>query len=238
VQQKSYVTYTLSTLPSTRDRVPTITLLEARNLVAASGTTGLRTWEAALHFSTYLPQNPSLISGKSVLELGAGTGLLSILCAKYLRASHVLCTDGSESVVEALPTNLYLNGLEGSSVIRTGELIWGHALVGTEDAQWNSGRKIDVVLGADLTYDSAGFPALISTFNELIGLNPEVKILITATVRNERTFKRFVETCSKRGLVVKMMEWEVPHPGKQMGPFYDGAVPIRICDIRREGEGG
>lgn len=150
----------------------------------------------------------------------------------------MLCTDGSESVVEAFPTNLYLNGLEGSSGIRAAELIWGHALVGTEDAQWNSGRKIDVVLGSDLTYDSTGFPALISTFNELIDLNPEVKILIAATVRNERTFEGFVETCSKRRLVVKRVEWETPHPGKQMGPFYDGAVPIRICDIRRKGEGG
>ncbi len=39
-QQKSYVTYTLSSLPSYNGKTPTITLLEAQNMVAASGTTG------------------------------------------------------------------------------------------------------------------------------------------------------------------------------------------------------
>ncbi len=40
-QQKSYVTYTLSSLPSHDGKAPTITLLEAQNMVAASGTTGM-----------------------------------------------------------------------------------------------------------------------------------------------------------------------------------------------------
>jgi protein-L-isoaspartate O-methyltransferase len=94
VQQKSYVTYTLSALTKNPDITPTITLLEARTILAASGTVGLRTWEAALFFGNYLLQNPSLIEGKSILELGAGTGYLSILCSKYMGASHVLATDG------------------------------------------------------------------------------------------------------------------------------------------------
>jgi len=94
VQQKSYVTYTLSALPVISGTTPIITLLEARNLLTASGILGLRTWEAALYFGNYLSQNPSLIEGKSILELGAGTGYVSILCSKYLGASHILATDG------------------------------------------------------------------------------------------------------------------------------------------------
>ena len=47
VQQKSYVTYTISSLPMTPSGdVPTITLLESRNLLTISGVTGFRTWEA------------------------------------------------------------------------------------------------------------------------------------------------------------------------------------------------
>jgi hypothetical protein len=64
-QQKSYVTYTLSLLPLQDQATPSITLLEARNLVAAFGTTGLRTWEAALHLGNYLCRNQDmLVRGK------------------------------------------------------------------------------------------------------------------------------------------------------------------------------
>ena len=53
----------------------------------------------------------SYVSRTPVLELGAGTGLISILCANYLNASSVLATDGSAEVVDELKSNLQLNGL-------------------------------------------------------------------------------------------------------------------------------
>jgi predicted nicotinamide N-methyase len=95
VQQKSYVTFT--TLPENVSREdeekedPTMTLLERRQLISGSLTTGYRTWEAALHLGTYFlsGSGQELIKGKSILELGAGTGFLAILCAKNLGAAHV-----------------------------------------------------------------------------------------------------------------------------------------------------
>jgi hypothetical protein len=51
-QQKSYVTYTISSLSEIYPgNVPTITLLESRNLLTMSGITGFRTWEAVCQFS-------------------------------------------------------------------------------------------------------------------------------------------------------------------------------------------
>ena len=144
IQQKSYVSYTISSLSSTQATIPpTITLLEARNLLAAGGTTGLRTWEAAFHLGQYLclPDIRSLIEGKAVLELGAGTGYVAILCAKHLGASHVIATDGSDEVVADMPTNFYLNGLEDSSSIVAKDLFWGQALMGGEESEWNGGRS-------------------------------------------------------------------------------------------------
>jgi len=120
-QQKSYVTYTLSALAPLDGGTPKITLLEARNMVAASGTTGLRTWEASLHLGNYLCANSdTLIRGKSILELGAGTGYVSVLCSKFLGAAHLLATDGSDDVVSSLSTSFYLNGLQSSSNIQSG----------------------------------------------------------------------------------------------------------------------
>jgi predicted nicotinamide N-methyase len=237
-QQKSYVTYTISTLSSKsqaeNENTPTTTLLEARNLVAAAGTTGLRTWEAALHLGNYLCANShSLVKGKSILELGAGTGYVSILCAEHLGASHVLATDGSDDVVSSLSTNFYLNNLQDSSKIEGKELKWGHALIGAEHPEWNGGRKIDLVLGADLTYDGSGIPALVSTFRDLFHLYPEVKIIIAATVRNPRTFQTFLGTCRGNGYVVEEIEFGVLKAEQQQGPFYSGLVPIQLCLITK-----
>ena len=133
-QQRSYVTFSclppsasLSNLP---EEEPTITLLERRNLISGSSTTGYRTWEAALHLGSYLlsPQVSDLIDGKKVIELGAGTGFLSILCAKHLGAKHVTATDGDEGVVEALKENLFFNGLDDEGRVNASVLRWGRGL--------------------------------------------------------------------------------------------------------------
>lgn len=232
-QQKSYVTYTLSHLPPLDGKVPEITVLEARSLIAGAGTTGLRTWEAALYLGNYLCSNPSLIAGKSILELGAGTGYTSILCSKYLSAAHVLATDGSDDVVMSLATNFYLNGLQDSTKIEAKELKWGWALEAGEYPEWNAGRKIDVVVGADLTYDDRNIPALLSTFDDLHALHPEATIIYAATERNPKTFDIFPNACRKNGWLVKEIDFKMLSAEEQTGPFYSTKVPIRLYNIRK-----
>jgi hypothetical protein len=87
-----------------------------------------------------------------------------------------------DEIVASLSTNFYLNDLQDSSKIEAKQLKWGHALVGSEHPQWNEGRKIDLILGADLTYDSSWFPALTSTFVDILTLNTSAVILLAATV--------------------------------------------------------
>jgi len=236
-QQKAYVTYALSTLASESISAPSITLLEFRSLVAAVGTTGLRTWEAALHLGNYLCSKVDLIHGQSVLELGAGTGYISILCAKHLQASHVLATDGSDDVVASLGTNFYLNGLQDNSFIEEKELKWGQALVGSEHPDWNGGRQIDLVLGADLTYEGSGIIALLSTFGDLFDLYPNVKIILAATVRNQSTLKTFLDTCRGSHYLVEKIDFDIAPSQKQTGPFYPDLVPIELYLITKPRRG-
>lgn len=233
-QRRSYVTYTLSSL-SPGNSPPTITLLEARNLLAATGTTGFRTWEACLHLGAYLCSSSCSISvaNKNVLELGAGTGYLSILCATYLHAAHVTVTDGSETILDDLSTNFFLNGLQDSPAIEVKELKWGQALLGGEQAEWDQGRPVDVVLGSDITYDSKGVPALVDTLVDLVEMFPVLKILITAAIRNEETFQTFVKACGMSGFAVEEIDFPVMPPEKQEGPFYKDGIPIKICSINR-----
>ncbi|KAF6827158.1 hypothetical protein CPLU01_09231 [Colletotrichum plurivorum] len=229
-QQKSYVTYHLSGLEEQLP-APDVTLLESRSLISASGTTGLRTWEAALHLGQYLCANRGVVEGKRVLELGAGTGYLAIVCANHLGAACVVASDGSDDVINNLPESFFLNGLQGSERVRATELRWGHALVGTEDREWNEGEAVDVVIGADITYDQSVIPALIATLDELFTLFPGVQVLISATQRNEVTFKAFCERCRQRGMGLDYVDFPIPARAQQRGPFYSDTVPIRICRV-------
>ncbi|KAI7786398.1 hypothetical protein LA080_003639 [Diaporthe eres] len=243
-QRKCLVTYRLSLVQPPEH----IDILENRSLLAAGGTTGLRTWEAALHLGQYLSINGHHVAGKRVLELGAGTGYLSILCAKMLAAAHVTASDGSEEVVEKLADNFALNGLEwdynvsGSARLSPKLLKWGHALVGTEEPEWNGGRKIDLVIGADVTYDQKVIPFLVSTLTELVELDPETEIIISATQRNAETLMAFRDSCAKSGLQAEEVELSVKdqqdtlirhgRPNGTLTPFYSTHVPICIFHIR------
>lgn len=152
-QQKSYVTYTA---PVPDPNAAQVTLLEAPSLLASSGTSGFRTWEAALFLGAYLssPEGNHFVTGKNVVELGAGTGFLSIFCAKYLGAQRVLATDGSQEVVSDLKSNINLNKPEGLELIQTAILQWGHTIIGGVPDCREDKRSYDLVLGADVVSKS------------------------------------------------------------------------------------
>lgn len=230
-QKKCYVTYQLSLLEDSFHNVysPSITLLESRSLISASGTTGLRTWEAALHLGQYLCSNRSLVRGRRVLELGTGTGYLAVLCAKYLGAAQVVASDGSEDVITLLHENLFVNGLQGSSVVLPMKFTWGHGLPETEEGVWNRESPMDIVLGADITYDEAVIPSLVSTLRELLATLPGLQILISATERNKQTYASFMTACEQRGMDVTRLENVVPISSGS--PFYSKLVPIHICRV-------
>lgn len=233
-QQKSYVTYALSSLGSQDEGPPSITLLETRNLLAAGGTTGLRTWEAALHLGEYVCGNyPHLIRGRAVLELGAGTGYISILCARHLGASYVVATDGSEDVVTNLTDNFKLNGLQDASIIHAKELKWGCPLADGDHSEEAGSKQIDLVLAADVTYDETATAALITTFEDIFDRCPGAKVIIAATLRNSKTYSFFQETCHKKAYNFEEIDFGIRPNKLQTGPFYPDKVPIRICRISR-----
>ena len=68
--------------------------------------TGATVWPASVVLIKYLEKNASaVLTDKTVVELGAGTGVASIAAA-YLGASRVVCTDGVDSVVRLAAENV------------------------------------------------------------------------------------------------------------------------------------
>ncbi|KAI1359822.1 putative methyltransferase-domain-containing protein [Xylaria arbuscula] len=242
MKERAYVTFTCLAdnqmsqdegVNENTDGEPTITLLERRNLISGSRTTGHRTWEAALHLGSYLLTRPGqdIVRGKSVLELGAGTGFLAILCAKHLGAKHVTTTDGDESVVDYLKENLVLNDVkEGNSVVaRT--LWWGEELKGTWVEEECDSVPYDVVVGADITYDKEAIKALIQTLRHLFQMRPGLLVIIAGVVRNADTFQTFQDECTNAHFTVEEITFAAKPMREQKAMFYAAAVPIRILKI-------
>lgn len=210
---------------------PTIALLENRATIAAAGTTGIRTWEAALHLGAYLCENRDVVRGKRVLELGAGTGYVSILCATHLEAASCMATDGSPEVVSGLPANLDLNGPRASIVVPR-ELAWGPS----PPSDWSE-HGFDTILGADITFDARDMPDLLATIRWCLAsdaANAGAKrktVIIAATERNKKTFETFTRLAAE-AFDVEDVAFPVPQRADQTGPFYSDAVPIHICRLQ------
>lgn len=143
--------------PTTKE-TRTIITSESRSLILSSGTTGFRTWEAALHLGTYLSTSPeaaeTYIRGKRVLELGAGTGFLSLFCAKYLQPRGVVATDRETALVERIEDCTGRNcirGGHGDGGLETGMWEWGSERgLQVSGGENESEREFDIALGADL----------------------------------------------------------------------------------------
>ncbi|KAI0484592.1 S-adenosyl-L-methionine-dependent methyltransferase [Xylariaceae sp. FL0804] len=240
MQEKAHVTFTC--LPENRAgdedaaAEPTVTLLERRNLISGSRTTGFRTWEAALHLGSYLltTAGSDLVRGKHILELGAGTGFLSILCAKHLGATRVTATDGDAGVVDSLDDNLKLNGL-GEQQLKTSTLWWGEDVKGTWVEDDCRSAPYDVVIGADITYDKEAIKALILTLQYLFDLRPQLLVIIAGVVRNAETFQTFRDECMSREFTVSEISFQARPMREQRSLFYAAAVPIKILTVRCPG---
>ena len=142
-----------------------IILLEAQEDYTNS--TGMSLWAGSEVLSHYLIENPDLIGGKSVLELGAGVGLCGIV-AHHLGASQVLLTDGDAQVLTKLRHNVNRNiADDDKKKTACPQLIWGRNLdVFVQDY----GHQI-VILGSDIAYMTQSLEPLWQTVDKLLERN-------------------------------------------------------------------
>lgn len=239
-KRKTVLTYSLP-YPFQEVISNAILIKEAPNLLASAGTTGHRTWDACLHLATYLcTEGRGLVAGKSVLELGVGTGLLSIICAGPLSAAYVLATDGDPDIAKSVERNITLNHHLSKKRSRqipleSKVLEWGaKANIGSVLPSKGGNVLYDTILGADLTYSPDSLEPLASTLGELANLCPSADIVISATLRVEDTFDIFLAYCLEHGLSVYDVDFRCPSLELQKGLFHSLDPPHRIVRMRKE----
>jgi methyltransferase-like protein 23 len=123
---------------------------------------GLLLWESSVGLSQRLAEEPSLVQGKRVLELGAGTGLPGLV-ARSLGAS-VWQTDQMDDVLKVAALNERENALTG---IRRFRADW---------RDWVEPTSFDVILGADILYDAAMYGSIAAILDR--SLAPDGRVLL------------------------------------------------------------
>ncbi|GMF20791.1 unnamed protein product [Phytophthora lilii] len=141
---------------------------------------GLFVWPSALLLSQFVAyQAASLCRGKTVLELGCGTGLPSILTA-LSGASKVYLTDRADAddIKRNAEANIKMNKLEGRAEFIS--LAWGAMHVSSEIISVL--RSVEVILAADCFYQTEGLTAA-SVFSVFPGVYLTLIISYLQTLR-------------------------------------------------------
>lgn len=202
------------------------TLFESRSIIE-SGTTGLRTWAASLVLAEFLVSNKELLGKARILELGSGIGFLGIIVARlqiecmedaYIgslspdECPSLYLTDLNERVLLRCEDNCRLpcNSISSHPNLQFKPLDWNDALdkdCNLELLEFLEEVDADLILGADLIYDSSIIPSLVAML--VLSLRSPKKrrrSLLAATLRNEATFDYFIQEATQQGLRVEEVE--------------------------------
>lgn len=130
----------------------------------------LFTWPASLLLAAFLGADQSIVRGKVVLELGAGTALPAFTCGK-LDAKKVIITErvDQSEMLQAIEEGIQLNALQHICTLQP--LTWGFIPL-PDHADHNTSEKVDMILGADVFYNTEDFDSILLTVFRYFVVNP------------------------------------------------------------------
>ena len=195
---------------------------------------GLYVWPSAILLAAYLASNSQrLCTDRHVIELGAGTGLPGLVCAK-LNAKRVIFTDHHRNVNVLANLNrvLELNNLVSSPRLcsavglclgfnfvlllqtrcQVAGLAWGQypqaTAFGKELCQkLGKQSKGPLLIGADVFYNKSQFDDLLSTIEAFFECFPECECLLGFQERGSM-FESLQAAAKVWGLKVKEVQFD------------------------------
>ncbi|NXU58727.1 EF2KT methyltransferase, partial [Turnix velox] len=186
--------------------------LSENEAIISGGTTGLVTWDAALQLGLWAMENRGVFEGRTILELGSGSGFTGIAICKTCHPKAYMFSDGHPTVLQQLVENIRLNGFvleprmnqrsqiepqnqgkeatnDQNPKVIVAELDWGSV---TEKQLVD--LQPDVVIAADVVYDPEIISALISVLQKLSVCRADRKppeVYIASIIRNQETHRFF-----------------------------------------------
>jgi len=143
---------------------------------------GLYLWPSAPVLAWYLWLRQDEIKGKKVLELGSGTALPGLLCAKF-GADKVFLTDDAwqENTLKNIREAVKINQFSESDKVLVEGLTWGDY---TEELFDIASSDLDFIIGSDLFFDPEVFEPLLITISYLLEQKPDTEVLIAVQERS------------------------------------------------------
>ncbi|KAL2010157.1 hypothetical protein VTN00DRAFT_5964 [Thermoascus crustaceus] len=148
---------------------------------------GGQLWPAGMVLAKYmLREHRTDLLGKTIVELGAGGGLVGLAVARGCSVNAPIFITDQELMLSLMEDNIKLNGL--SSTVRANVLDWGDPLPDCIPTHPS------IVLAADCVYFEPAFPLLISTLQSLLG--PD-SLCYFCFKRRRRADLRFIKQAKK-----------------------------------------
>jgi len=200
--------------PSPKPTTEQHTLLSGKtltvSLVGQNPLWGHHLWNAGRIISNYLEKQPSLVENKTVLELGAGAGLPSLVCG-ILGAKQVVVSDYPDP---DLIQNLWKNiDSVKTQKIANGNIVAEGYCWGAETSSLLSHIAepgFNILILADLLFNHSEHEKLVHTIELTLKKGPESKALVFFTPYRPWLYKKdmaFFDVCKGRGfLVEKVLE--------------------------------
>ncbi|KAE8744486.1 hypothetical protein FOCC_FOCC008874 [Frankliniella occidentalis] len=132
---------------------------------------GLQVWRGALLLADWaLHYGPSLLRGATVLELGTGTGLTSIVAAMH--AKEVVSTDVDlAGLLDLIKANIDLN----RRLVKAKSTVLGLDFFSKEWSKevMNKLTEVSVILAADVIYDVDLTEAFVESLVKIMNVKPK-----------------------------------------------------------------
>lgn len=167
---------------------------------------GKQVWRGALLLADWVLSEPGAFAGATVLELGAGTGLSSIITASV--AKRVYCTDVGEDLLSMCERNVSLNKhltQQNGGEVRVRQLDWLQRDLCTDSEQefsWSEEEVDDlydhttVIIAADVVYDDDFTDAFFRTLYQLCSsFNHNCEVYISLEKRLNFTLRHMDVCC-------------------------------------------
>lgn len=158
------------------DEITTILISQVTKRQSAQADVGFVMWPSAIVLSRWLISNPLIIQGKSILELGAGCGLVGIVAARLIakhengrefsdkeidnkcsKSSQVIITDINDLVLDNIAQNIKLNEVNSIASVakldfyrQTGHSPGGWLASEMKGMNEQSCEPVDIILAADI----------------------------------------------------------------------------------------
>lgn len=172
-------------------------------------------WNGSQVLSTYLQRHaPNLIHGKTILELGAGAGLPSLVAA-ILGAKKVVVTDYPDpDLINNLAENITTCSLlqQPASTIAAEGYLWGSSTKSILAHLPPPNQRFDVLLLADLLFNHSCHNALVSTIVHTLARTAVARALVFFTPYRPWLLEKdmaFFDICRDNGLEVGKVAQEV-----------------------------